>query len=143
MSTAVAFSSPDIYGRHVAIGVAENAIFSTFYNLVSQRKIEGLSKAQVAERMGVGRAVVTKLTSEPTNMKISTMASMANALDADIVFLLVDRHNKYICSSIAVHDRSLFQNAYIVAPYNMLQYPLAHSPTPNFTIQQPITLVGS
>jgi transcriptional regulator with XRE-family HTH domain len=112
MSTDVTNFSPDSYGRLVAEGVTENAIFSAFYNLVSQRKVEGLSKADLAERMGSDRATVTKLTSAPSNMKISTMASLANALGADVLFLLVDRSNSgYIYSSIGTYTSpSYFQS---------------------------------
>jgi transcriptional regulator with XRE-family HTH domain len=99
--------SPDVYGRHEAVGVAENAVFSAFYNLLSQRRGDGLTKAILAEKMNVDRATVTKITSGPTNMKISTMASLANALDADMVVMFVDRsyRGRYF-TSIGMHVAS-------------------------------------
>lgn len=104
MSTAIQTYRPDAFGRHVAQGVVENAFFSAFYNLITQRRDEGYTKAIIAERMGIDRAAVTKLTSSPTNMKISTISSMANALDADIVMVLVDRsHRGRIFTSIGTH----------------------------------------
>jgi transcriptional regulator with XRE-family HTH domain len=104
MSTNMTAFSPDVYGRHEAVGVAENAIFSAFYNLLSQRRAEGLTKSVLAEKMNVDRATVTKITSGPTNMKISTMASLANALNVDMVVMFVDRsyRGRYF-TSIGMH----------------------------------------
>jgi hypothetical protein len=103
MSTKIVDFKPDVHGRFVVEGVFEQAVFSAFTNLVWERKDEGLTKAIVAERMCVDRATVTKLTTTPTNMKIRTAASFANALDADILFLLVDRHQGRMFSAIGTH----------------------------------------
>jgi len=94
MSTVTATFSPYTYHRHVVEEVTENAVYSAFYNLLSERKKNGLTKADVADRMETDRASVTKLTTAPTNMKIKTIACLANAMDADVVFVLVDRRNR-------------------------------------------------
>jgi transcriptional regulator with XRE-family HTH domain len=88
------------YDRLVVEGVFENAVYSAFSNLLAIRKEEGLKKSDIADRMGVDRATVTELTTSPTNMKIMTAASLANALAADIVFLLIDRDQKRAFSAI-------------------------------------------
>ena len=121
MSTAIQSYQPDAHGRLVAEGVVENAVFSSFYNLIVHRRAEGYTKAMIAERMDIDRATVTKLTSRPTNMKISTIASMANALDADICFLLIDRNNRAnYFSSIGAHVRPI-QNVSFVGPQLNIQ----------------------
>jgi transcriptional regulator with XRE-family HTH domain len=104
MSTNMMTFSPDEYGRREAEGVAQNAVFSAFYSLVSQRRTEGVTKSAIAEKMNVDRATITRITSDPTNMKISTMASLANALDAEMVIILVDRsHRGRFFTSIGMH----------------------------------------
>lgn len=95
---------PDEHDRLVIEGVFESAVFSAFNNLVCARKEEGqLSKTIVSERMGVNKSVVTKLTATSTNMKLHTVASMANALDADVLILLVDRRESRVFSAIGDH----------------------------------------
>jgi transcriptional regulator with XRE-family HTH domain len=94
MSTNSTVYRSDPSNRLYAEGFTQNAIFGAFYNLVECRRKEGITKAAIAERMDADRTVVTKLTTAPTNMKITTMASLANALDADIVFILMDRKQK-------------------------------------------------
>jgi DNA-binding XRE family transcriptional regulator len=132
MSTAIRSYQPDAFGRQVVQGVVENAVFSAFYNLVTHRREEGYTKAMIAERMDVDRAAVTKLTSSPTNMKISTMAALANALDADICFFLVDRKTgAYIFSPVGTHTRT-YQNVSLAG---------AHPISPNF-MGQALNLTG-
>jgi hypothetical protein len=82
--------------------------------------------------MDADRAAVTKLTSSPTNMKISTMAALANALDADICFFLVDRKTgAYIFSPVGTHTRT-YQNVSLAG---------AHPISPNF-MGQALNLTG-
>jgi len=115
MSTKIVDFKPDVHGRFVVEGVFEQAVFSAFTNLVWERKDEGLTKAVVADRMGVDRATVTKITTAPTNMKIRTAAAFANALDADILFLLVDRNQGRMFSAIGTHVHSAFQHGALFA----------------------------
>jgi len=93
MSTVTSFNT-DPNGNRYAEGIAQSEFFSAFHNLMVHRKSEGCSKAEIADHMGIDRAAFTKLTSSPSNMKINTIATMANALNADIVFMLVDRSDR-------------------------------------------------
>lgn len=90
-----------------AEGMAQSAVFSAFHNVIVQRKNEGHTKADIADRMGIDRAAFTKLTSNPSNMKISTIAVMAASLDVEIVFVLVDKKNPgVVYTSIGTYTAS-------------------------------------
>ena len=88
-------------------GIAQSAVFSAFHNVIIQRKDEGYTKADIADRMGMDRAAFTKLTSNPSNMKINTLAVMAASLDVEMVFVLIDRNNRgVVYTSIGTYTAS-------------------------------------
>jgi hypothetical protein len=93
--------------RGYAEGIAQSAVFSAFHNVIIHRKNEGYTKADIADRMGMDRAAFTKLTSNPSNMKINTIAAMAASLDVEMVFVLIDKKNPgVVYTSIGMYTAS-------------------------------------
>ena len=93
--------------RGYAEGIAQSAVFSAFHNVIIHRRDEGYTKADIADRMGMDRAAFTKLTSNPSNMKINTIAAMAASLDVEMVFVLIDKKNPgVVYTSIGTYTAS-------------------------------------
>lgn len=59
--------------------------------LVALRHIRGLSQTEVAARMGTSQSALARLESGRSDLRLSTLARFADALDVDIGFALRTR----------------------------------------------------
>ena len=69
--------------------------FGAFLTACRVRKEEeGFTRAELARRMSKDKSVITRLLHGPSNIKSDTAAEFANAVEADISVLLVDRKDR-------------------------------------------------
>lgn len=57
------------------------------------RRSRGLSQTEVAARMGTSQSALARLESGQADVRVSTLARYAEALDADIGYTFRDREN--------------------------------------------------
>lgn len=62
----------------------EELILDVNEQIVARMRAEGLRRTDVAARLGVSRAFVTRLLDGPGNVTLRTLVRVANALDVDI-----------------------------------------------------------
>ncbi len=98
----------DEYRAEVNDIVTESAFFSSMIALVDYRNhMEGLTKTELSERLGKDKGSITKITCAPSNMKIRTIARMADALSAHAVLMFVAHENSSLFfTSTGIRDCS-------------------------------------
>jgi transcriptional regulator with XRE-family HTH domain len=70
----------------------ERRIFGAFFSLVQdRRKTSGLTRRQLAERMGRNETAVSRLMAGPTNWTLRTISELSDALGVQFEFRLVDQ----------------------------------------------------
>jgi len=68
----------------------QKRLFSIFTEqVVASMEAQGISRAELAKRLGVSKAFITKLLNGNPNLTIKTMVSLAKTLDCD---LSIDLH---------------------------------------------------
>jgi transcriptional regulator with XRE-family HTH domain len=104
--------------REFATDILEHAFFGAFYTAVAARKNEeGLTRAQLASRMGREKTGVSKLLAGPRNWQLSTIADLMAALGLRLEFSLIDTH----FPSRRFNATGAIYNAPATTPFN--QYP--------------------
>jgi ribosome-binding protein aMBF1 (putative translation factor) len=63
-------------------------------DLVARRRERGLSQAEVAKRMGTSQSALARVESGRSDLRLSTVARYAAALDVDIAFAVRPRQNR-------------------------------------------------
>jgi DNA-binding Xre family transcriptional regulator len=71
---------PEYHSEAIALRVIEQA--------VQIMKDKGISRTQLAERMGVSRAYVTRLFNAPPNLTLRSLAQLALALETKLLVSL-------------------------------------------------------
>ena len=80
---------PDFVAAGLALDVAEQVA-----RIISYR---GMTRTELAKRMGVSKALVTRALNAPTNMTLRSIAQLAVALDVKPVVLLGDAWSSMDC----------------------------------------------
>ena len=62
--------------------------------LSALRRSRGLSQTEIAARMGTSQSALARLESGQADVRVSTLARYASALDADIGFTVRDRRKE-------------------------------------------------
>lgn len=70
---------------------SEAAAHELIAELESRMARQGVSRAELARRLGTSKAYVTKVFSANVNFTLATMARLAQALDAEVHIRLTDR----------------------------------------------------
>jgi len=79
--------------------LTEKAILGFTEQLVSHMEKNGITRAELARRLNVSKAFVTKLLNGNPNLTIKTMVSLARILDCDLkVDLLAATSPEYLAS---------------------------------------------
>jgi transcriptional regulator with XRE-family HTH domain len=73
----------------------KSEIFGALLTASRIRKNEAnLNRAELGRRMGKDKAQITRMLRGPSSLKAETISAWANAVEADIAFCLVDRHDR-------------------------------------------------
>lgn len=82
------------FERELNRAAVRSAVASVFAAVITERKrAGGFTFVQLANRLGVGKAVVSRWFSRDTNWEINTIADIADALDIDLNITATDRNN--------------------------------------------------
>jgi DNA-binding phage protein len=70
-------------------------LHDAFVLLRAERRLRGISLAELRERTGIGRSALSRLENDPgANPTIATLARVAEALGKRIVIQLVEKHKE-------------------------------------------------
>ncbi len=86
-------TSDELMARLQATSQGETAHLSAVFlaQIYDQMQAQGVSSAQMAERLGSSRSYVTRLFRGSTNLSVQTMVKLAQAIDASIHIELVTK----------------------------------------------------
>jgi DNA-binding phage protein len=78
-----------------AHAAAAAQLHDAFVLLRAERRLRGISLAELRERTGIGRSALSRLENDPgANPTIATLARVAEALGKRIVIQLVEKHKE-------------------------------------------------
>lgn len=83
--------------------LTEKAILDFTEKIVDKMNKTGLSRAELAQKLGVSKPFVTKLLNGNPNMTIKTMVSIAHALECELNFELCPKG--FEIRTLAVHKK--------------------------------------
>ena len=88
-------TSDQLMTRLQATSQGESAHLSAVFlaQIYDQMLAQGVSSAQLAERLGCARSYVTRLFRGSTNLSVQTMVKLAQAMDASIHIELVTKES--------------------------------------------------